>query len=134
MFPIGAIVKPDRSGHSARRPGTAAIQVDLDCFHAGLLQRCGREACAQRAAPIYTEGASVYQEAADQQPVTRPEKMPVRSVKTLRKPRSDALRNRERLLAAAKAVFSAGGPDASLEAVARRADVGIGTLYRHFPT
>jgi AcrR family transcriptional regulator len=60
--------------------------------------------------------------------------MPVRSVKSQRKPRSDALRNRERLLAAAKAVFSAGGPDASLEAVARRADVGIGTLYRHFPT
>jgi AcrR family transcriptional regulator len=60
--------------------------------------------------------------------------MPVRSVKNQRKPRSDALRNRELLLAAAKAVFSAGGPDASLEAVARRADVGIGTLYRHFPT
>ena len=51
-----------------------------------------------------------------------------------RKPRADALRNRERLLAAAKAVFSAGGPEASLEAVARRAGVGVGTLYRHFPT
>ena len=51
-----------------------------------------------------------------------------------RKPRSDALRNRERVLEAAKAVFSVGGPDASLEAVARRAGVGIGTLYRHFPT
>ena len=51
-----------------------------------------------------------------------------------RKPRTDALRNRERLLIAAKAVFSAGGPEASLEAVARRAGVGIGTLYRHFPT
>ena len=38
------------------------------------------------------------------------------------------------MLEAAKAVFSAGGPDASLEAVARRAGVGIGTLYRHFPT
>jgi AcrR family transcriptional regulator len=60
--------------------------------------------------------------------------MPVRSVKNQRKPRADALRNRELLLAAAKTVFSAGGPDASLEAVARRADVGIGTLYRHFPT
>jgi AcrR family transcriptional regulator len=60
--------------------------------------------------------------------------MPVRSVKNPRKPRADAARNRERLLAAAKAVFSAGGPDASLEAVARQADVGIGTLYRHFPT
>jgi AcrR family transcriptional regulator len=54
--------------------------------------------------------------------------------KTARRPRADRLRNRERLLEAAKAVFSAGGPDASLEAVARRAGVGIGTLYRHFPT
>jgi AcrR family transcriptional regulator len=53
---------------------------------------------------------------------------------SIRKPRADAARNRDRLLAAAQAVFSAGGPDASLEAVARRAGVGIGTLYRHFPT
>lgn len=53
---------------------------------------------------------------------------------TAKRPRADALRNRERLLEAAKAVFSAGGPNASLEAVARRAGVGIGTLYRHFPT
>ena len=52
----------------------------------------------------------------------------------LRKPRADALRNRDRLLEAARAVFSAGGPDASLEAVAQSAGVGIGTLYRHFPT
>src|SRR5579864_8749002 len=51
-----------------------------------------------------------------------------------RKPRADAVRNRERVLEAAKAVFSAGGADASLEAVARHAGVGIGTLYRHFPT
>jgi AcrR family transcriptional regulator len=51
-----------------------------------------------------------------------------------RKPRADAVRNRERVLGAAKAVFSAGGADASLEAVARAAGVGIGTLYRHFPT
>jgi AcrR family transcriptional regulator len=51
-----------------------------------------------------------------------------------RKPRADALRNRERVLEAAKAVFSAGGSEASLEAVARTAGVGIGTLYRHFPT
>src|SRR5256885_323832 len=54
--------------------------------------------------------------------------------KIARKPRADATRNRERVLEAAKAVFSAGGTDASLEAVARRAGVGIGTLYRHFPT
>lgn len=56
------------------------------------------------------------------------------SLEALRKPRADALRNRERVLKAAKAVFSAGGADASLEAVAKRAGVGIGTLYRHFPT
>jgi AcrR family transcriptional regulator len=54
--------------------------------------------------------------------------------KSTRKPRADAVRNRERVLEAAKAVFSAGGPEASLEAVARTAGVGIGTLYRHFPT
>jgi len=52
----------------------------------------------------------------------------------VRKPRADAVRNRERVLEAAKAVFSAGGAEASLEAVARRAGVGIGTLYRHFAT
>jgi AcrR family transcriptional regulator len=51
-----------------------------------------------------------------------------------RKPRTDAIRNRERVLEAAKVVFSQGGPEASLEAVARSAGVGIGTLYRHFPT
>jgi len=56
------------------------------------------------------------------------------AVVTARKPRADAARNRERVLEAAKAVFSIGGPDASLEAVAKRAGVGIGTLYRHFPT
>ncbi len=54
--------------------------------------------------------------------------------KASRKPRADAIRNRERVLEAAKAVFSAGGAEASLEAVARTAGVGIGTLYRHFPT
>jgi AcrR family transcriptional regulator len=54
--------------------------------------------------------------------------------KAARKPRVDAVRNRERVLEAAKTVFSAGGSDASLEAVARAAGVGIGTLYRHFPT
>ncbi len=56
------------------------------------------------------------------------------SEKIARRPRADALRNRERVLEAAKVVFSTGGPEASLEAVARGAGVGIGTLYRHFPT
>jgi len=57
-----------------------------------------------------------------------------RSEKSTRRPRADAVRNRERLLVAAKSVFGAGGAEASLEAVARKANVGIGTLYRHFPT
>lgn len=48
--------------------------------------------------------------------------------------RADARRNHERLLAEARATFAERGTDASLEDVARRAGVGIGTLYRHFPT
>lgn len=47
--------------------------------------------------------------------------------------RRDAQRNRERLLQAASALFASGDP-VSLEAVAQRAGVGVGTLYRHFPS
>src|SRR5215472_16121485 len=48
--------------------------------------------------------------------------------------RADARRNYERLLAAAAAAFAEhGADDVSLEEIARRAGVGIGTLYRHFP-
>jgi len=50
-----------------------------------------------------------------------------------RKTRADVERNRERLLTAAHDVFT-GGHHASLEAVARAAGLGIGTLYRHFPS
>src|SRR5258707_13752439 len=60
--------------------------------------------------------------------------MSARIAKKTRKPRADSLRNRERVLEAATQTFSAGGAGASLEAVARKAGVGIGTLYRHFPT
>ena len=48
--------------------------------------------------------------------------------------RKDARRNRTALLAAAKTVFAEEGLDATLEGIARRAGVAIGTLYRHFPT
>jgi AcrR family transcriptional regulator len=48
--------------------------------------------------------------------------------------RADAQRNREKLLAAAADVFATEGTDVSLERIAKRAGVGIGTLYRHFPT
>ncbi len=51
-----------------------------------------------------------------------------------RRPRADALKNRERLIEAATQVFGHSSTNASLEAVARGAGVGIGTLYRHFPT
>ncbi|MBV9592848.1 MAG: TetR/AcrR family transcriptional regulator [Actinobacteria bacterium] len=48
--------------------------------------------------------------------------------------RADARRNRDAVLAAASQLFAEQGVDAPLEQVARRAEVGIGTLYRHFPT
>ena len=48
--------------------------------------------------------------------------------------RADAQRNREKLLVAAVDAFTREGPDVTLESVAKAAGVGIGTLYRHFPT
>jgi AcrR family transcriptional regulator len=48
--------------------------------------------------------------------------------------RADARRNRDRLLSVAVRAFSQHGPDVTLEAIAKEAGVGIGTLYRHFPT
>ncbi|HYI19207.1 MAG TPA: helix-turn-helix domain-containing protein [Solirubrobacteraceae bacterium] len=48
--------------------------------------------------------------------------------------RADARRNRERILKAARAVFADQGIDAQIDDVARRAKVGVGTVYRHFPT
>ncbi|HEX4059997.1 MAG TPA: helix-turn-helix domain-containing protein [Streptosporangiaceae bacterium] len=48
--------------------------------------------------------------------------------------RADARRNRERLLGVAVRAFSQDGPDVTLDAIAKEAGVGIGTLYRHFPT
>jgi AcrR family transcriptional regulator len=54
--------------------------------------------------------------------------------KPQRKPRTDALRNRERILEVAKEAFTRFGAEASLDEIARQAGVGAGTLYRHFPT
>ncbi|HZC12920.1 MAG TPA: helix-turn-helix domain-containing protein [Thermoleophilaceae bacterium] len=48
--------------------------------------------------------------------------------------RADARRNRERILAAAREVFGQHGADSQMDEIARRAGVGVGTLYRHFPT
>ena len=51
-----------------------------------------------------------------------------------RKPRTDARRNRERILGVAKEAFTRSGPNTSLDEIAKEAGVGPGTLYRHFPT
>src|ERR1700756_5303722 len=51
-----------------------------------------------------------------------------------RKPRTDAQRNRERILEVAKEAFTRSGANASLDDIAKEAGVGPGTLYRHFPT
>ena len=91
--------------------------------------------------PKDTEAASAFQgvnvptaKALDKKSADK--KTPDRNAgkKPSRRPRADAVRNRDRVLEAARTVFSAGAAEASLEAVAQRAGVGIGTLYRHFPT
>ncbi len=48
--------------------------------------------------------------------------------------RADARRNREKVVAAAAAAFAESGLEAQMEDIARRAGVGVGTVYRHFPT
>lgn len=61
--------------------------------------------------------------------------MPTKTAKsTSRKPRTDALRNRERILEVAKQAFTRDGANASLDDIATQSGVGPGTLYRHFPT
>src|SRR6201981_1812128 len=82
----------------------------------------------------HTEGASVFQGWMVPTAIKRKKTLAKKALDKSRKPRADALRNRERVLEAARTVFSTGGPEASLEAVAKTAGVGIGTLYRHFPT
>jgi AcrR family transcriptional regulator len=73
------------------------------------------------------EGASAYQ--GDLSEMAKKSDEP-----TVRKPRADAERNRLLLMETAKTVFADKGSSASLEEIARIAGVGIGTLYRHFPT
>lgn len=59
---------------------------------------------------------------------------PKRTKPAVRKPRVDAERNRVRILEVAKEAFTRFGANASLDEVAKQADVGPGTLYRHFPS
>ena len=58
----------------------------------------------------------------------------IRQALVQRPKRADARRNYDKLIEAARAAFTERGSSTSLEEIARRADVGIGTLYRHFPT
>ena len=51
-----------------------------------------------------------------------------------RKPRADGLRNRDLIVATARAAWAEGGSEVTLEEIVRRAGLGVGTLYRHFPT
>ncbi len=90
---------------------------------------------------LYTEDSSVYQgefvlgvEAKRRADRTKAGRAGARRPRAPRKPRADAQRNRERLVVVAKEAFADAGADVSLEEIARRAGVGIGTLYRHFPT
>lgn len=81
----------------------------------------------RRMAPdIYMEDSSVLQGV----PVSTAKKKSI----TPRKPRADAERNRHRLTEVAKKAFTERGGDVTLDEIAKRAGVGIGTLYRHFPT
>jgi AcrR family transcriptional regulator len=63
-----------------------------------------------------------------------PTKHSATSLPPLRKPRADAQRNRERILEVAREAFTRHGADATLDDIARQAEIGPGTLYRHFPT
>jgi AcrR family transcriptional regulator len=81
-----------------------------------------------------TESVSEYLDMRRLSPVTFFFMLRKPSRRSERKPRTDAQRNRERVLEVAKAAFTRLGADASLDDIAKQAGVGPGTLYRHFPT
>src|SRR5258707_9293630 len=81
----------------------------------------------------HTEEASVFQGWMVPTAINRKKTLANKTLEQSRKPRADALRNRERVLEAARTVFSTGGPEAHLEAVAETAGVRLRPLYRHFP-
>ncbi|MFL6163675.1 MAG: TetR/AcrR family transcriptional regulator [Jatrophihabitantaceae bacterium] len=66
-------------------------------------------------------------------PVTAPPRQPAGDQPAGKPMRADARRNYERLLAAGREVLAARGSEAAMEEIAKAADVGVGTLYRHFP-
>lgn len=81
------------------------------------------------------ESVSEYLDYRRPSPVTKNFDMAHRDPRRVRRrPRADALRNRESILEVAKQAFTRFGADASLDDIAKQAGVGPGTLYRHFPT
>jgi AcrR family transcriptional regulator len=84
----------------------------------------------------YTESASGYARSFLVTPArgTSTAPGPAPDVATGKPLRADAQRNRDRLIETARALFRERGADCSLDEVAKRAGVGAGTLYRHFPT
>ncbi len=109
----------NRTHRNQEREGSAPIRR----------RRAGLSSKADAPQTDYTEAPSVYKTGG----IPIPE-METDAPKPTRKVRADAAKNRDRLLTAAADVFRVADGSASLEAVARRAGVGIGTLYRHFPT
>jgi AcrR family transcriptional regulator len=67
-------------------------------------------------------------------PVTQKPSPPQVAVEALPAMRADALRNRQKIIKAARVCLARDGLDAQIEEIARRAKVGVGTVYRHFPT
>jgi AcrR family transcriptional regulator len=83
----------------------------------------------KRRKPPFQGGSGTHPEAASAEPAA-----PMTTSRADKTMRADARQNHERLLAAATEAFAEAGADIALDAIARRAGVGVGTLYRHFPT
>jgi AcrR family transcriptional regulator len=83
--------------------------------------------------PFYTERCSVYQEVLVPDGTDEQDDAPGRDNREERRIRADAQRNLDALLKAALAVFAKSGVDAPIREIAKKAGVGVGTVYRHFP-
>ena len=110
---------------AAERATTAEREPDVDCTGCGPAQAAGPDAGPGAEAGSGPSAPPTASPAAA--PAASPDSAP-------RRLRADAARNRDRLVEAAAARFAAEGVETSLEAIARDAGLGIGTLYRHFPT
>src|ERR1700684_3767427 len=103
-------------------------------IHLSKLENPGKPLLTGGSVPTKTESVSEYKITGDYLRLQL-FSMPIKNQKIApRKPRTDAQRNRERILEVAKQAFTRSGDNASLDDIAKQAGVGPGTLYRHFPT